>query len=223
MTCWFTGGEGGVAGGAGGCHGSVWGLPGAGWLQLRQQPGGEGGAGGGSGHLHSDHQDAAAAAEVAVMLSVVGAASGCLSCLCELLQVPGGAQDPGRLPSGDLSVTLTVGPKRWNHGEFSQLPSFLVQVQLFPSTFFSVFCRASAPLTAQTVSRLFSVNFSEDQERLNEEMPIISFWRHFLLECEGNLTSISSFHLYLLLAFFLTVAFGRATSCDTGIALDRNS
>lgn len=65
MTCWFTGSEGGVVGGAESCHGGVWDLPGAGWLQLRQQPGGEGGAGGGSGHLHADHQDAAATAEVA--------------------------------------------------------------------------------------------------------------------------------------------------------------
>lgn len=70
--------------------------------------------------------------------------------------------------------------------EFSQLPSFLVQVQLFPSVFFGVFCEDSAQLTAQMVSRFFAVNFSEDQERLNREMPIITFWRHFLLECEGN-------------------------------------
>ncbi|GLD71860.1 G2/M phase-specific E3 ubiquitin-protein ligase [Lates japonicus] len=41
-------------------------------------------------------------------------------------------------------------------------------------------------LTAQTLDQLFTVNFSEEEEeeRLNRETPVISFWRHFLLECE---------------------------------------
>ena len=39
---------------------------------------------------------------------------------------------------------------------------------------------------AQTVNRFFTVSFSQEKARLNTEMPIISFWRHFLLECEGN-------------------------------------
>lgn len=63
---------------------------------------------------------------------------------------------------------------------------FLLQVQLFPSLFFSVFCEAPPPLTAQAVSRFFTVDFSEDQERLNRELSVITFWRHFLLECEGQ-------------------------------------
>ncbi|XP_011618350.2 G2/M phase-specific E3 ubiquitin-protein ligase isoform X1 [Takifugu rubripes] len=65
------------------------------------------------------------------------------------------------------------------------------QVQLFPSAFFRVFCEDSARLTGQAVSRFFTVNFSEDQERRNKEMPIITFWRHFLLECEVGRSSVS--------------------------------
>uniref|UniRef100_H3CA88 G2/M-phase specific E3 ubiquitin protein ligase n=1 Tax=Tetraodon nigroviridis TaxID=99883 RepID=H3CA88_TETNG len=65
------------------------------------------------------------------------------------------------------------------------------QVQLSPATFFSVFCRVSAQLTAPTLSRFFTVNFSEDQERLAKEMSIVSFWRHLLLECEAGRSSVS--------------------------------
>lgn len=69
----------------------------------------------------------------------------------------------------------------------SQHRSFnLIQVQLYPSAFCTVFCEAAVPLTAQTVSRLFTVNFSQQEEKLNRETAVISFWRHFLLECEGT-------------------------------------
>lgn len=75
--------------------------------------------------------------------------------------------------------------------EFSQLLFFPIQVQLSPAVFFRVFCEDPAPLTGQAVSRFFTVNFSEDPERRNKEMPIITFWRHFLLECEGTQDQIS--------------------------------
>uniref|UniRef100_A0A671VAR0 G2/M-phase specific E3 ubiquitin protein ligase n=1 Tax=Sparus aurata TaxID=8175 RepID=A0A671VAR0_SPAAU len=65
------------------------------------------------------------------------------------------------------------------------------QVQLYPSAFCTVFCEAAVPLTAQTVSRLFTVNFSQQEEKLNRETAVISFWRHFLLECEVGRSSIS--------------------------------
>uniref|UniRef100_A0A3Q4BEQ2 Uncharacterized protein n=1 Tax=Mola mola TaxID=94237 RepID=A0A3Q4BEQ2_MOLML len=65
------------------------------------------------------------------------------------------------------------------------------QVQLFPSVFCSVFCKAAAPLMAQTVNRFFTINFSRQKDRLNREMPVISFWRHFLLECEVGRSSIT--------------------------------
>ncbi|XP_026194631.1 G2/M phase-specific E3 ubiquitin-protein ligase isoform X2 [Anabas testudineus] len=65
------------------------------------------------------------------------------------------------------------------------------QVQLFPSVFCSVFCEAASRLTAQTVGQLFTVNFSQQEERLSRETPVITFWRHFLLECEVGKSSIS--------------------------------
>lgn len=102
-----------------------------------------------------------------------------------ILQVSGGAAHSGGLGSGDWSWTLRIGPSV-GIVAFSQLPFFPIQVQLFPSAFFQVFCEDSAQLTSQAVSRFFTVNFSEDQERRNKEMPIITFWRHFLLECEGT-------------------------------------
>ncbi|XP_039992979.1 G2/M phase-specific E3 ubiquitin-protein ligase isoform X1 [Xiphias gladius] len=65
------------------------------------------------------------------------------------------------------------------------------QAQLFPSVFCGVFCEAADRLTAQTVGQLFTVNFSQQEERLNRETPVITFWRHFLLECEVGRSSIS--------------------------------
>ncbi|KAM9356108.1 G2/M phase-specific E3 ubiquitin-protein ligase [Pholidichthys leucotaenia] len=65
------------------------------------------------------------------------------------------------------------------------------QVQLFPTDFCSVFCEATDHLTAQTVGHLFTVIFSEQEEKLNQETPVVSFWRHFLLECEVGRSSVS--------------------------------
>ncbi|XP_049918248.1 G2/M phase-specific E3 ubiquitin-protein ligase [Epinephelus moara] len=65
------------------------------------------------------------------------------------------------------------------------------QVQLFPSLFCGVFCEAADRLTAQTVGQIFTVNFSQQEERLSRETPVISFWRHFLRECEVGRSSIS--------------------------------
>ncbi|KAI3367481.1 hypothetical protein L3Q82_026203, partial [Scortum barcoo] len=65
------------------------------------------------------------------------------------------------------------------------------QVQLFPLVFCGVFCDTSDRLTAQTVDRLFTVKFSQQEATLNRETAVISFWRHFLLECEVGRSSIS--------------------------------
>ncbi|XP_056248562.1 G2/M phase-specific E3 ubiquitin-protein ligase [Seriola aureovittata] len=65
------------------------------------------------------------------------------------------------------------------------------QVQLFPSAFCGVFCEADDRLTAQTLAQLFTVHFSQQEDRLNRETPVVTFWRHFLLECEVGRSSIS--------------------------------
>ncbi|CAJ1074868.1 G2/M phase-specific E3 ubiquitin-protein ligase [Xyrichtys novacula] len=65
------------------------------------------------------------------------------------------------------------------------------QVQLFPSVFLGVFCEATVQLTAQTLGQLFTVTFSTQEEKLNMETPVSSFWSRFLLECEVGRTSIS--------------------------------
>ncbi|XP_047466672.1 G2/M phase-specific E3 ubiquitin-protein ligase isoform X5 [Mugil cephalus] len=65
------------------------------------------------------------------------------------------------------------------------------QVQLLPSFFFDVFCQAADRLSAQTLGRLFTVCFSEDEDKLNRETPVITFWRHFLVETEVGRCSIS--------------------------------
>uniref|UniRef100_A0A8C4H7H2 G2/M-phase specific E3 ubiquitin protein ligase n=1 Tax=Dicentrarchus labrax TaxID=13489 RepID=A0A8C4H7H2_DICLA len=65
------------------------------------------------------------------------------------------------------------------------------QVQLFPSAFCSVFCEAAVRLSAQTVGQLFTVEFSQQDDRLDRETPVVTFWRHFLLECEVGRSSIS--------------------------------
>uniref|UniRef100_A0A8C7Z0N4 G2/M-phase specific E3 ubiquitin protein ligase n=1 Tax=Oryzias sinensis TaxID=183150 RepID=A0A8C7Z0N4_9TELE len=65
------------------------------------------------------------------------------------------------------------------------------QVQLHPSVFYNKFCEAAVPLTAQTLGQLFSVHFSKQEAKLNREMVVVTFWRHFLLECEVGRCSVS--------------------------------
>ncbi|XP_074548313.1 G2/M phase-specific E3 ubiquitin-protein ligase [Halichoeres trimaculatus] len=65
------------------------------------------------------------------------------------------------------------------------------QVQLFPSVFCRVFCEAMVQLTAQTLGQLFTVSFSTETEKLKMEKAVITFWKHFLLECEVGKASIS--------------------------------
>ncbi|XP_060938200.1 G2/M phase-specific E3 ubiquitin-protein ligase [Limanda limanda] len=65
------------------------------------------------------------------------------------------------------------------------------QVQLFPSVFYGVFCEAAGRLTAQTLGQLFIINLSEEEEKLDKETPVVTFWRHLLLECEVGRSSIS--------------------------------
>ncbi|KAK1893592.1 G2/M phase-specific E3 ubiquitin-protein ligase [Dissostichus eleginoides] len=54
------------------------------------------------------------------------------------------------------------------------------QVQLFPAVFLSVFCDTTVRLSAQTVDQIFTVNFSEQEERLSPEKAVVAFWRNFL-------------------------------------------
>ncbi|KAG7510907.1 G2 M phase-specific E3 ubiquitin-protein ligase [Solea senegalensis] len=65
------------------------------------------------------------------------------------------------------------------------------QVQLLPSVFYGVFCEAAARLSAQTIAEVFTISFSEEQDKLDRETPVVSFWRHFLLQCEAGRSSIS--------------------------------
>ncbi|XP_028251337.1 G2/M phase-specific E3 ubiquitin-protein ligase [Parambassis ranga] len=65
------------------------------------------------------------------------------------------------------------------------------QVQLFPSAFCGVFCEDPHQLRAQTLSQLFTVSLSELEDKLDREMPVVTFWRHFLLECEVGRSSIT--------------------------------
>ncbi|XP_054652669.1 G2/M phase-specific E3 ubiquitin-protein ligase [Dunckerocampus dactyliophorus] len=65
------------------------------------------------------------------------------------------------------------------------------QVQLFPSVFCSVFCEAEIQLSAQMLVQLFVAKFSPQEERVNRETAVVSFWRHFLFECEVGRSSVS--------------------------------
>lgn len=83
-----------------------------------------------------------------------------------------------------LHLTVTSHSPPSNNQQHK--PSRPIQVQLFPAAFCSIFCKPPAQLTAKSVSRLFTVNFSEQEQVANKEQPVIAFWRHFLLECEGS-------------------------------------
>lgn len=63
------------------------------------------------------------------------------------------------------------------------------QVQMFPGAFVSLFCSSPDKLTAETMSALFTVKFSEQEETTGKESAVVTFWRHYLVECEGTLTS----------------------------------
>ena len=56
---------------------------------------------------------------------------------------------------------------------------------MFPEVFFKVFCGPSEKLNADTVFSLFTVVFSDNQNLSRKETVVVTFWRHFLLECEG--------------------------------------
>ncbi|KAF6732776.1 G2/M phase-specific E3 ubiquitin-protein ligase [Oryzias melastigma] len=65
------------------------------------------------------------------------------------------------------------------------------QVQLFPSVFYNNFCEATVHLTAQALAQLFSVRYSKQEDKLTQELVVVTFWRHLLLECEVGRSSIS--------------------------------
>ncbi|XP_056282143.1 G2/M phase-specific E3 ubiquitin-protein ligase isoform X3 [Pseudoliparis swirei] len=63
------------------------------------------------------------------------------------------------------------------------------QVQLLPSAFLGVFC--DSLLSAQLLSQVFRVLFSQQEIRLSRETPVSSFWRRLLLDCGVGRSSIS--------------------------------
>ncbi|XP_054469569.1 G2/M phase-specific E3 ubiquitin-protein ligase isoform X2 [Anoplopoma fimbria] len=63
--------------------------------------------------------------------------------------------------------------------------------QRLPAVFSGVFCEAAERLSAQTVGRVFSVHFSQQEDRRSRETPVSTFWRRFLLDCEVGRSSIS--------------------------------
>ncbi|XP_029972907.1 G2/M phase-specific E3 ubiquitin-protein ligase [Salarias fasciatus] len=92
------------------------------------------------------------------------------------------------LVSFTMITRMQLPLKRFREG--LQTLGVFEQVLLFPSLFFEVFCQPDDQLTAQTVAQLFTFRFSERKEKLNQEMPVASFWRHFLMECEVGRSSI---------------------------------
>ncbi|XP_070984324.1 G2/M phase-specific E3 ubiquitin-protein ligase-like [Oncorhynchus clarkii lewisi] len=58
------------------------------------------------------------------------------------------------------------------------------QVQMFPGAFVGLFCSSHDKLTADTMAALFTVQFSDQEETAGKEAAVVTFWRHYLLECE---------------------------------------
>ncbi|XP_041703982.1 G2/M phase-specific E3 ubiquitin-protein ligase [Coregonus clupeaformis] len=58
------------------------------------------------------------------------------------------------------------------------------QVQMFPGAFVGLFCSSPDKLTAETMAALFTVKFSEQEETTGKESAVLTFWRHYLVECE---------------------------------------
>ncbi|KAL0969735.1 hypothetical protein UPYG_G00231580 [Umbra pygmaea] len=60
----------------------------------------------------------------------------------------------------------------------------LEQVQMFPGAFVDLFCSSPDKLTAECVAALFTVQFSDKEETSAKESNVVTFWKHYLLECE---------------------------------------
>ncbi|XP_063765618.1 G2/M phase-specific E3 ubiquitin-protein ligase isoform X2 [Eleginops maclovinus] len=93
------------------------------------------------------------------------------------------------LVSFTMITRMQLPLKRFREG--LQTLGIFDQVQLFPSVYRSVFCNTKVHLTAHSVDKIFTVNFSEQKERLSREEAVIAYWRKFLLECEDGKTSLS--------------------------------
>ncbi|XP_010891276.1 G2/M phase-specific E3 ubiquitin-protein ligase [Esox lucius] len=60
----------------------------------------------------------------------------------------------------------------------------LDQVLMFPGAFVDLFCSSPDKLTAENLAALFTVQFSDQEETAAKESAVVTFWRHYLLECE---------------------------------------
>ncbi|KAJ7990920.1 hypothetical protein DPEC_G00291890 [Dallia pectoralis] len=60
----------------------------------------------------------------------------------------------------------------------------LDQIQMFPGAFVDLFCSSPDKLTAENLAALFTVLFSNQEETAAKESAVVTFWRHYLLECE---------------------------------------
>ncbi|KAM6973271.1 G2/M phase-specific E3 ubiquitin-protein ligase [Aplochiton taeniatus] len=78
------------------------------------------------------------------------------------------------------------------------------RVQMFPDAFHSVFCGPAEKLSAETLAMLFTVTFSEQEEKQVKETPVVTFWRHYLEECEEG-RSASSLEDVLMFATYTNV------------------
>uniref|UniRef100_A0A4W5N0J1 G2/M-phase specific E3 ubiquitin protein ligase n=1 Tax=Hucho hucho TaxID=62062 RepID=A0A4W5N0J1_9TELE len=70
------------------------------------------------------------------------------------------------------------------------------QVQMFPGAFASLFCSSPDKLTAETMSALFTVKFSEQEETTGKESAVVTFWRHYLVEFGRCATSLEDVLIY---------------------------
>lgn len=74
-------------------------------------------------------------------------------------------------------------------------------------------CYTNSELTAEKVSAIFTVKFSETgSNSRNIENRIFTFWNDFLLDCQGN---IYNFYFFLLYIHVNTIPIHNYTACPS--------
>ncbi|XP_061079128.1 G2/M phase-specific E3 ubiquitin-protein ligase isoform X2 [Conger conger] len=73
------------------------------------------------------------------------------------------------------------------------------QIQMDPEAFSTLFCSPPHKISADSVANLFSVQFSDDEDKKTKETRMASFWKQYLLECEVG-KSVTSLEEVLIFA-----------------------
>lgn len=72
-----------------------------------------------------------------------------------------------------------------------QTCNILELIQSHPNLFIEIMCNDKPQLNAKIINEICTINFSEmGSNKRQKESMIVSFWKDYLLDCEGKLKII---------------------------------